>query len=369
MTSNIKKILTIVGARPQFIKAAVISRLIIHQYKEFEEVMVHTGQHFDQNMSKIFFEELEIKSPKYSLDINNVSHGEMIGQMIIELEKILIIEKPSCVLVYGDTNSTLAGAIAAKKLNIPVAHIEAGVRNYDESMPEESNRYLVDRLAEINFCCTDLGIINLKDEGYLSANLNKKVYMTGDLMYDAALYESSKDLKISNFSREIIESPNSYILTTIHRASNTDNETILESIITNLNSINNKKKIIMLAHPRTRAKLKNFNIIPEFPLHDPVGYYDTLQLIKNSSLVITDSGGLVREAYFFNKKSLLLLDNPLWPELIESKACVNVPPLKMNLFNAFQEIENTNINWPKYLFGDGNAGNKILDHLKNFLGS
>ena len=160
----IKKFVTIVGARPQFIKAAVISRLIRAQYLLVDEVMIHTGQHFDKNMSGIFFDELEIGSPKYTLDINNSSHGEMIGRMIIEIENILFEEKPHCVLVYGDTNSTLAGAIAAKKLNIPIAHIEAGVRNYDEKMPEESNRYLVDRMAEMNFCCTDLGHSNLIED-------------------------------------------------------------------------------------------------------------------------------------------------------------------------------------------------------------
>lgn len=362
-----KKFVTIVGARPQFVKAAVISRLIRDQYPLVDEVMIHTGQHFDTNMSGIFFDELEIGEPKYALDINNSSHGEMIGSMIIEIENILLEEKPHCVLVYGDTNSTLAGAIAAKKLNIPIAHIEAGVRNYDEKMPEESNRYLVDRMAEMNFCCTDLGHSNLIEEGYGSDNLNKVISVVGDLMYDAAKFESVKERNVSEMCKDILSRYSDYALVTVHRASNTDEKEALEAIIADLNRLNVNTKIVMLTHPRTRAKLKEFNIKVDFELFEPLGYFDVIQLIKKASIVITDSGGLIREAYFFETKGLFILSDPVWPELVEAGVCVNVAPVKNAIFDEFNRFSKIDITWVSGLLGDGNAGEKILQKITNYL--
>ena len=362
-----KKFVTIVGARPQFIKAAVISRLIRAQYSLVDEVMIHTGQHFDENMSGIFFDELEMDVPKYALDINNSSHGEMIGRMIIEIENILFEEKPHCVLVYGDTNSTLAGAIAAKKLNIPIAHIEAGVRNYDEKMPEESNRYLVDRMAEMNFCCTDLGHSNLIEEGYGSVKLNKVVSVVGDLMYDAAKFESKKERNGSEMCQDILSRYSDYALVTVHRASNTDEKEVLEAIIADLNRLNVNTKIVMLTHPRTRAKLKEFNIKAEFELFEPLGYFDVIQLIKKASMVITDSGGLIREAYFFETKGLFILSDPVWPELVEAGVCVNVAPVKSAIFDEFNRFSKIDVTWISGLFGDGNAGEKILQKITNYI--
>jgi UDP-GlcNAc3NAcA epimerase len=361
------KILTVVGARPQFVKAAVISRLISSKYTNIDEVMVHTGQHFDKNMSEIFFQELEITKPAYYLDINNLSHGAMIGKMIIKLEDIFIHEKPDCVLVYGDTNSTLAAGIAAKKLNIKVAHVEAGVRNYDETMPEESNRYLVDRLSDFNFCCTNLGLSNLLEEGLNNPKLSKKNFLSGDVMYDAALFESSKSKTLNSNCQKILNSKKDFILATIHRPSNTDSREVLNGIIDGLNQINKKVPIILLTHPRTKAKLHEFNLYPEFKLFEPMGYFETLSLIKSSSLVITDSGGLVREAYFFKRKSLFLLSNPVWPELIETGVSINVEPNSKKIIEAYNSIKLKEVSWQDKIFGDGNAGKFILDTLSNAL--
>lgn len=362
-----KKIITVVGARPQFIKAAVISRLINERYNYITEIMVHTGQHFDQNMSDIFFSELDITKPSYFLNINNTSHGEMIGRMIIELEKIFIKENPACVLVYGDTNSTLAGGIAAKKLNIPIAHIEAGVRNFDEKMPEESNRYLVDRLSDINFCCTDKSFNNLISEGFGAKEMNKKFFNSGDLMHDAAIFESSKEKDVSAVCNQILQNNNNFILVTIHRASNTDDLDNLSAIIHDLNSIHKKNNIVMLTHPRTKDKIESFKLKPKFKLYEPLGHFDTLKLLRSSTSIITDSGGLVREAYFFDKKSVFVLSNPVWPELIQAGVCLNVEPVRNKIVDAHLQIENNESRWPVGIFGDGKAGQKILRELVKFL--
>lgn len=366
--SNIK-LLTVVGARPQFVKAAVISRVLREQYPLVEEIMVHTGQHFDKNMSDVFFEELGMSEPKYSLNINSVSHGEMIGRMIIELSDILANEKPDCVIVYGDTNSTLAGGIAAKKLNIPVAHIEAGVRNYDEEMPEESNRYLVDRLADINFCCTDLGYSNLMEEGYNLSKLKRTVSLVGDLMFDSAKHESSKNLSLSKTCLDILESQEEFVLVTIHRASNTDNREILSTIVHNLNRIHSEKRVVMLIHPRTKVKLKEFGIQVNFQLVDPLGYFDTLSLVRGSSMVVTDSGGLIREAYFFEKKGLFVLADPVWPELVDARVSINVVPEGDLLYSEYKQFSKQVVQWTEGIFGVGDSGQKIireiLEHLDN----
>lgn len=364
---KLKKLVTIVGARPQFIKAAVISRIIRDEYPFINEVMIHTGQHFDKNMSDIFFEELEIGRPKYTLNINNSSHGEMIGKMIIEIEKILLEEKPACVVVYGDTNSTLAGGIAAKKLNIPVAHIEAGVRNYDERMPEESNRYLVDRLADLNFCCTQLGHSNLVKEGYQIPKLKKSISVPGDLMFDAAVFESMKDNKTSNICKEIINQYPNYVLVTVHRASNTDEKKVLEAIVSDLNRIHADTNVVMLTHPRTRAKFQQFDIKTDFDLFEPLGYFDILELTKKASMVITDSGGLIREAYFFNTKGLFLLADPVWPELVDAGVCANVAPVAGSIYKKYKYFSSVNVPWKTGLFGDGDAGKKIMREIDNYI--
>lgn len=359
------KILNVVGARPQFVKAAVISREI-EKYDNIEEIIVHTGQHFDKNMSDIFFEEMQIPKPHYNLDINGLGHGAMTGRMLVDIEDLLVKECPDFVVVYGDTNSTLAAAIAAKKIGISVVHIEAGVRNFDENMPEEVNRYLVDRVSDLNFACTWLGMENLEIEGYGSNNIPSLYYNYGDVMYDAALFYEAKSTLNSKILKNLGLTSNDYAVCTIHRASNTDNKEILGAIISELNKINENLPIVLPIHPRTRLKIKEYGFECTFLCIDPVGYFDMLQLIKNSRFVLTDSGGVVREAYFFEKQSLLFLEKPLWPELVIDKACLNASPSGNEISIIFRQLSETKPDFTKKIYGEGNAGSKIVTEILRF---
>ncbi|WP_274533269.1 non-hydrolyzing UDP-N-acetylglucosamine 2-epimerase [Photorhabdus temperata] len=289
-----KKILTVLGARPQFIKASPVSHALKNQNK-FKGIIIHTGQHFDTNMSDIFFNELDIPRPDYTLDIHGGSHGEMTGRMIIEIEKILITEKPNAVMVYGDTNSTLAGALSASKLNIPIIHIEAGLRSFNMKMPEEVNRILTDNVSSILFCPTETAVNNLQREGFGSKSVNiKKV---GDVMKDTALYFS----RMAKKPAELISIKN-FILTTLHRAENTDNQERLTEIVNALNYIHKTiYPVVFPLHPRTRKMLKQYDLHLDVHLTDPVGYLEMLWLLKNTALVITDSGGLQKETFFLQK--------------------------------------------------------------------
>ena len=268
-----KKILTVVGARPQFVKAAIVSKAI-RNLDRFKEIIIHTGQHYDDNMSKVFFKKLKIKKPKYYLNIKNLTHNPMISKMIKKIDEIYNIEKPNGVIVYGDTNSTLSAAIAAKKRNIPIFHIEAGVRNYDEFMPEESNRYLVDRISDINFCATELNLKNLIYEGYKNKYVKSKVFKSGDVMYDL----------FKNFTKSSVKQKkndkNNYIVCTIHRESNTDNENNLKNIIEALNQINKKKKIKFFCHPRTKNKIIKKKLLCNFKIYDPVDYQSMIKYLS-----------------------------------------------------------------------------------------
>jgi UDP-GlcNAc3NAcA epimerase len=307
------KIVTVIGARPQFIKAAAFSREM-RKREGLKEVIIHTGQHFDENMSQIFFSEMHIPEPAYNLNINGVGHGAMTGQMLEGIEKILLAEKPDWVLVYGDTNSTLAGVLAAKKLHIRVAHVEAGLRSFNMKMPEEINRILTDRISDLLFCPTDGAVENLKREGFEA--LESVIIKTGDIMLDAALYY--KRMLDENPRQPIAAvSPEKYILATIHRAENTDDIKNLSAIVSALNHINNSMPVLVPLHPRTKKILDKNDLSTEFMICDPVGYLDMIGLISNSKLIITDSGGLQKEASFFNKFSVTMRNETEWVELVD----------------------------------------------------
>ena len=291
------KIATIVGARPQFVKAATVSRAL---HKEsIKEVIIHTGQHFDENMSQVFFDEMDIPNPTYNLSISGLKHGAMTGRMLEQIEGVLLTEKPDFVLVFGDTNSTLAGALAAAKLHIPVAHVEAGLRSFEMKMPEEINRILTDRVSNYLFCPTQTAVNNLEKEGFKLFPC--EVYNVGDVMYDAALYYKEKiNTHATIIQSQKLEGKN-FVFATLHRAENTNDPSRLKSIIEALNKINKEVQVVLPLHPRTKSFIQSQQLEMRFTVTDPVGYFDMLALLENCSLVMTDSGGLQKEAYFFTK--------------------------------------------------------------------
>ena len=307
------KIITIIGARPQFIKAAVVSHAL-NKIENLQEIIIHTGQHFDDNMSDVFFTELEIPKPAYNLGIGGNLHGAMTGQQLEKIETVLIEEKPDRVLVYGDTNSTLAGALAAVKLHIPVAHVEAGLRSFDRRMPEEINRILTDHIADLLFAPTNTAISNLKNEG-----LENKVHLVGDVMYDAALFYKSIALSKSKILSE--HNLDSYILVTIHRADNTDSDLALKNIVKALLELSQKITLVMPIHPRTVKSLERLSLLESvkksIKLIEPVGYLDMVMLEQHAKLIITDSGGVQKEAFFHKIPCITLRENTEWVELIE----------------------------------------------------
>lgn len=354
---GILKIVTIIGARPQFIKAAVISRKIgIRQ--DIREVIVHTGQHFDKNMSEIFFEEMEIPKPDYNLKINGLGHGAMTGQMLEKIEEVLLKEKPDMVLVYGDTNSTLSGVLAAKKLNIKVAHIEAGLRSFNMDMPEEINRILTDRISDILFCPTKTAIENLENEGF--SNFKCKIFNVGDLMFDASIfYENKKRKPIYNLPKE-------FILATIHRAENTDNVNNLKTIFQCFEEQSSKVPIVIPLHPRTKLKLVNLNydfINSNITFIEPVGYFEMIWLLTNCKLVITDSGGVQKEAYFFNKYCLTLREQTEWKELIDIGCNQLVELENEKILQKINDLINKPFVFLEELYGDGKTAEKIIQLL------
>lgn len=352
------KIVTVIGARPQFVKAAVVSRVIAGM-KDLEEVIIHTGQHFDANMSDVFFSELNIPHPHYNLNINGLSHGAMTGQMLEGIEKILIEEKPDWVLVYGDTNSTLAGALAAKKLHINVAHVEAGLRSFNMLMPEEINRILTDRISDVLFCPTKTAINNLIREGYKDSD--SEFLMCGDVMQDAAIYYSDKALKVD------FDLPNKFILATIHRAESTDNKEVLMSIFDAFEQICELGVgIVLPLHPRTKAKMSGYGFDfnkTSIIFIDPVGYLEMVYLLKNCQLVMTDSGGVQKEAYFFGKNCLTLRSETEWVELVEAGCNVIVGTDTRKIINGYNNSIDKSFKSSELLYGDGTAGEKIVTKL------
>lgn len=369
------KIVTIVGARPQFIKAAVVSRAI-EKYnnnkatdEQVEETIIHTGQHYDSNMSDVFFTEMQIPNPKYQLGISGSTHGAMTGQMLEAIEALLLEEKPDIVLVYGDTNSTLAGALAAAKLKIPVAHVEGGLRNYDRSIPEELNRILTDHLSTWIFCPSQLSVDNLAKEGLLEEKRDKAktyVYNVGDVMYDAVCFYRDRAIPGDKIKDMVEQTGDGFCLATVHRAGNTDNIIALKSIFEGLIRISRFIPVILPLHPRTRKVLKSSQIKVE-GLHiiEPVGYFDMLYLLQHCRVVVTDSGGLQKEAYFFNKHCLTLIDYTPWLELVQYgvNTTVGIEPEKIFETAMYKINELSYMDFPIGLYGDGRAGEKIVSIL------
>lgn len=352
-----QKILTIVGARPQFIKASVVSRAI--QEKDgIEEIILHTGQHFDENMSDIFFNQLRIPKPNFQLDINGGGHGDMTGKMLSSIEKVLLQNKPDRVIVYGDTNSTLAGALAAIKLHIPIAHVEAGLRSFNINMPEEVNRILTDQISDILFCPTEVAVKNLIDEGFSKKNVD--LLNVGDVMQDAALLFSEHSLPpIGNI-------PHGFILTTLHRAENTDNPNRLADIIKSLNIIHETvAPVVIPLHPRTEQLIGKYGLKLNVHMINPVGYLEMLWLIKNSELILTDSGGLQKEAFFFGKACVTMRDQTEWIELVEAGANELVGSDENRILSAVSRNFGRKVQDMKNLYGGGLAASNIAEKMAN----
>lgn len=373
------KLVTIIGARPQIIKAAAISRAIKNQFvDQIVEIIVHTGQHYDENMSDVFFNELEIPLPQYNLNVGSASHGVQTARMIEGIERILVSEKPDYIILYGDTNSTLAGAVAASKIHIPIVHIEAGLRSYDKGMPEEINRILCDHCSTLLFSPTETGFNNLIKEGFSSESMkpftndDPGIFHCGDVMYDNSLYFAKK---ASHTKADFLKSkkllPGSFILCTIHRNNNTDQPERLKAIFEALLEISSlsKQKIYLPLHPRT-AKLisqsedkelfDKVRVDPYIIIDDPASFLEMILLEQNASLVITDSGGVQKEAYYFEKPSIILRPQTEWTEIVESGAAILADADPIKIVTAWKKhTEQPPTHYPK-IFGNGEAATFIL---------
>ena len=370
MLSVCKKIVTIIGARPQFIKAAVVSKAIaahnrVNGKKGLEEYILHTGQHYDPNMNEVFFRELGLKSPDWQLNCGGVSsHAKMLSEMLTGIEKALIERRPDCVLVYGDTHSTFAGAMAASQLHIPVIHVEAGLRSFNKQMPEEINRILTDHLSSVLFCPTRQAVRNLANEG-----ITEGVFFTGDVMYDAALTFGKVADEKSTILATLGLLPEKFRLCTVHRAENTNNPDRLRQIILALVEIATPDcPVIFPVHPRTYIYINNYNLYPlvksneSLRLIDPVNYTDMVMLEKNAATILTDSGGIQKEAYFYRTPCVTLREETEWTETVEAGwnqiasyrtdqiiACLNICPAKSDIHD----------------YGDGHAAEKIVNVIAN----
>jgi UDP-N-acetylglucosamine 2-epimerase len=354
------KIVTVVGARPQFIKAAPVSRAL--REGGHQELLVHTGQHYDYGMSQVFFDELEIPEPAANLGVGSASHGLQTAEMLARLDPILLAERPDCVLVYGDTNSTLAGALAACKLGIPVAHVEAGLRSYNRAMPEEHNRVLTDHCADLLLCPTQTAVDTLHAEG-----LGARAHLVGDTMYDAVLRFADLARERSGILGMLELEPRSYVLATVHRAYNTDDGDTLRSILAAFAAL--EQPVVFPVHPRTRQRIDQLNGAASFissgnvRLIDPIAYLDMLQLEQNARVVLTDSGGVQKEAFYFGVPCVTLRPETEWVETVQSGWNVVAGTATTNIVRAVAETI-----WPTtappHLFGDGHAAERIVATLE-----
>lgn len=375
------KLVTIIGARPQIIKAAALSRAIQQHYRQaIREVIVHTGQHYDENMSQVFFDELGIPAPDYNLNAGSGSHGRQTAAMITGIEEILLAEKPQGIVLYGDTNSTLAGAIAASKIHVPVVHIEAGLRSFNKAMPEEINRIMCDHVSTLLFSPTKTGFVNLQREGFRTDNEapysadNPKIYHSGDVMYDNSLYFSElAEQKTDILSKHRLE-PGNFILATIHRNNNTDDPARLNALFSALNRISEEqqKDVVLPLHPRT-AKLLQHNLDPalyqrvsgnpRIRLTEPVSFLEMIALEKNCAIVMTDSGGVQKEAFYFRKPCVILRPETEWVELVICGAAIIADADESRILEAYHSLmANKGLDYPPF-YGNGKAAEFICSEM------
>lgn len=358
------KIITVVGARPQFIKAAAVSRVVRDKYDgQIREVLVHTGQHHDENMSQVFFEQLDIPRPDFNLEIAGGGHGQMTGRMLEAIEQVILAERPDWVLVYGDTNSTLAGALAAAKLHVPVAHVEAGLRSFNMRMPEEINRILTDRVSSLLFCPTETAVRNLSKEG-----VEDGVHQVGDVMYDVALYFAERARSQSSILDALNLKQKGFALATCHRAENTDSPGNLERILAALSEISrNHVPVVLSLHPRTRKKLEDFgleHLLTDLTVTDPLPFLDMVALEQDAKVIITDSGGVQKEAFFYGVPCITVRTETEWVETVENGWNQLVDPAEGCITAVISEF----IKSPppaKHCtpYGTGDAASRILQRL------
>ena len=357
------KILTVVGARPQFIKAAAVSRAIREEFSgQIVERLVHTGQHYDDNMSKIFFDELDIPQPQYNLEVFGGSHGVMTGRMLEALERVFISERPDWVLIYGDTNSTLAGALAAAKLHIPVAHVEAGLRSFNIRMPEEINRIVADRLSQLLFCPTETAVSNLSREGVLNGVEN-----VGDVMFDASLFYRERAKSRSTILQRLGLTHGEFVLATCHRAENTDDTTKLRQIIEALAEVSDVLPVVLPLHPRTRKLLFQSQLekqLKSVKVSEPLPFLDMIAMEQSAKVIMTDSGGVQKEAFFFGVPCITMRDETEWVETVASGLNHLVGASKGKILEAFNLCINDEI--PEHRespYGNGQASNRIIQGI------
>lgn len=355
------KIVTIVGARPQFIKAAAVSREILKHSGRVEEVMVHTGQHYDPNMSQVFFDELEIPAPRYNLEVSGGGHGAMTGRMLEGIEQILLSEKPDWVLIYGDTNSTLSGALAAAKLHIPVAHVEAGLRSFNMRMPEEVNRILADRVSTLLLCPTAIAVENLAREGVVEG-----VHNVGDVMYDVALYYRERAKAQSKILQTYNLQEKGFALATCHRAENTDAPARLEGIVSALAEIAAEIPVVLPLHPRTSKLLQQFGLeryLDALIVVDPLPFLDMVALEQAAKVILTDSGGVQKEAFFYQVPCITMRDETEWVETVELGWNRLVGASREMILDAYAAMATRMPKAGGEPYGNGGAAERILAQL------
>lgn len=350
------KVVTVVGARPQFIKAAAVSRLLRDQHTE---ILIHTGQHYDENMSDVFFQELDIPAPDYNLGVGSGSHGAQTGEMLARIEQVLLSEKPDRVLVYGDTNSTLAGALAAVKLHIPVAHVEAGLRSFNRAMPEEINRIVTDHVSDLLFCPSEVAAQHLAHEG-----ITHGVHVVGDVMADTLLYAAERATEHSTILEDLGLLPGGYLLATVHRAENTDDPERLQAILTAFASV--REPVIFPIHPRTRQRMSDQKALTilegsQVKLIEPLGYLDMVRLEQSARMILTDSGGIQKEAYWLKVPCITLRDETEWIETVENGWNCLVGASRKNIVHAI--TANRHPETHPALYGDGRTASMIVKFI------